>query len=76
MNAREMMTAPLAAIAAAFALAACNELPQDGPKPFAAEDETRSYAGAVFDGDPALYEKALADRTKTQNDYLTVNRGS
>jgi hypothetical protein len=46
-----------AAIAAAFALAACNELPQDGPKPFAAKHETRSY------------EAALADRVNTQDEY-------
>lgn len=76
MNARKITTAPLVALACAFALAACGELSQDGPKPFAMEDEIRPYSGDVFKGDQALYEKTLVDRTKTQNDYLTVERGS
>ena len=48
MNARKIMTAPLVALAAAFALSACGELSQDGPKPFAMEDEIRPYSGDVF----------------------------
>lgn len=74
MNARKIMTAPLVALAAAFALSACGELSQDGPKPFAMEDEIRPYSGDVFKGDQALYDKRLVDRTKTQDDYLTVDR--
>ena len=55
---------------AALALAACGELPQDGPKPFAGKDEVRSHAGAPFNGDRAMYERALAERADTQNEYL------
>ena len=60
------------AFAASVLLAACSEIPQDGVKPFAGEKETKSYAGAVFNGDKARYEKALAERADTQNEYLRV----
>lgn len=56
-------------LAAGLVLAACEEIPQDAPKPFAGKDETRSYAGAPFDGDKTRYEKALAERARTQDDY-------
>ena len=59
----------------AIALAACGELPQDGPKPFAGHDETRSYASAQFKGDAALYERNLAERTRTQDEYLVTGGG-
>ena len=47
---------------AALALAACGELPQDGPKPFVSKDEMRSHAGDV----------TLAERAKTQDEYLVT----
>ena len=50
----------LLAAAGSFALLACSEIPQDAPKPFAGKEETRSY------------ESALADRARTQDEYLTM----
>ncbi|HYC35329.1 MAG TPA: hypothetical protein VEC19_02825 [Usitatibacter sp.] len=59
-----------AIVGVTLALASCGEIPQDGPKPFAGEDEIRSYAGSTFKGDQALYEKTLAERARTQDEYL------
>jgi hypothetical protein len=55
---------------AALALAACDEIPQDAAKPFAGKAETQSYAGGKFNGNRALYEKTLAERADTMNEYL------
>ena len=60
----------LALAALAILAAACNEIPQDARKPFAGEAETRAYTGSRFNGDRALYEKTLAERAHTQNEYL------
>ena len=61
----------LAAIAVAtLALAGCDEIPQDAVKPFAGKAETQSYLGGKFKGDKALYEKTLAERADTMNEYL------
>jgi hypothetical protein len=59
----------LAVVAAAFGLAACNEIPQDAPKPYAGKADTKPYADDRWKGDKAKYEKALADRAKYQDDY-------
>ncbi len=56
-------------VSALLALAACGEIPQDAPKPYAGKEDTKPYAGDVFKGDKAKYEKALADRAQWQNDY-------
>jgi hypothetical protein len=56
----------------ALALAACSEIPQDAVKPFAGKEETRPYAGDRFGGDKGLYEKTMAERAQTQNEYLVV----
>jgi hypothetical protein len=56
--------------AAALMLAACHEIPQDASKPYAGKEDTKAYAGDVFKGDKAAYEKALAQRAQTQNEYL------
>jgi hypothetical protein len=53
----------------AIAIAACEEIPQDAVKPFAGKEETQSYAGGRFDGDKTLYEKTLAERAQTQDEY-------
>lgn len=55
---------------ATLALAGCDEIPQDAVKPFAGKAETQSYAGGKFNGDKALYEKTLAERADTMNEYL------
>ena len=57
---------------ATLALVACGEIPQDAVKPFAGKEETQSYAGVPFKGDKALYERTLAERAKTQNEYLMM----
>ncbi len=60
----------LPAALAALALGACHEIPQDAPKPYAGKEDTKAYAGDKFKGDKALYEKTLAERARTQNEYL------
>ena len=68
-----VMGGGLAAIAVAtLFLAGCGEIPQDAVKPFAGKEATQSYAGGKFHGDKALYEKALAERADTMNEYLVM----
>ncbi|HUL95351.1 MAG TPA: hypothetical protein VLT89_05035 [Usitatibacter sp.] len=59
---------PLALAVAALALAACHEIPQDAPKPYAGKEDTKAYAGDLFKGDKDKYEKALAARAQYQNE--------
>lgn len=61
---------PVLWVAAGLALAACNEIPQDAPKPYAGKEDTKPYASDAFKGDKAKYEKTLADRANYQNEYL------
>ena len=56
-------------IAVGLAAAACNEIPQDAPKPYAGKEDTKAYAGDAFKGDKAKWEKKLADRAQLQNEY-------
>jgi hypothetical protein len=58
--------------AAALALAACNEIPQDAVKPYAGKEDTKAYAGDTFKGDKMAYEKALDQRAQFQNDYAAT----
>jgi hypothetical protein len=58
------------ALAAALVLAACHEMPQDAAKTYAGKADTKPYAGDLFKGDKATYEKMLADRANYQNEYL------
>ena len=53
----------------AVGLAACSEIPQDAPKPYAGKEDTKAYAGDLFKGDKAKYEQALAKRANFQNEY-------
>ena len=59
-----------ALVIAALLLAACNEIPQDAPKPYAGKEDTKPYAGDLFKGDKAKYESTLAERANYQNEYL------
>jgi len=59
----------LAAVAVA-ALAGCHEIPQDAAKPYAGKEDTKAYAGDMFKGDKDKYEKTLAKRAETQNEYI------
>jgi hypothetical protein len=54
----------------ALALAACHEIPQDAPKPYAGKEDVKPYAGDLFKGDKAKFEQTLAQRANYQNDYL------
>ena len=60
----------LALLAAAVMLAACHEIPQDAPKPYAGKEDTKAYAGDLFKGDKAKYEQALAERANYENEYV------
>jgi len=63
------------ALAAASLLAACHEIPQDAPKPYAGKEDVKPYAGDLFKGDKDKYEKALAARAHTQNEYIRTGDG-
>ena len=54
--------------AAAFWLASCGEIPQDAPKPYAGKEDTKPYAGDLYKGDKAKYEKSLAERANYQDE--------
>ncbi len=58
------------AIAAALALAACHEIPQDAAKPYAGKEDVKPYAGDLFKGDKQKFETALAERADHENEYL------
>ena len=64
------MKAALAIVASALALAACHEIPQDAPKPYAGKEDVKPYAGDMFKGDKAKFEQELAQRSNYQNEYL------
>ena len=55
--------------AAALALAACHEVPQDAAKPYAGKEDVKPYAGDLFKGDKQKFETALADRASHENEY-------
>lgn len=61
---------PVLIVAAGLALAACNEIPQDAPKPYAGKEDTKPYASDTFKGDKQKYEQAMAERAQHQNEYL------
>ena len=46
----------LTLLAAAALVAACHEIPQDAPKPYAGKEDTKAYAGDLFKGDKTKYE--------------------
>lgn len=56
-------------LVAAMILAACHEIPQDAAKPYAGKEDTKAYAGDLFKGDKAKYEKTLALRAQWQDDH-------
>ena len=65
----------LAIVAAALFLASCGEIPQDAAKPYAGKADTKPYAGDLFKGDKAKYEKVLAERADNQNEYIRTKDG-
>ena len=52
------MRTPLAMVLAAFAVAACHEIPQDAKKPFASAEDTKAAS------------PSLAKRADYENEYL------
>ena len=60
----------LTLVAAAALLAACHEIPQDAPKPYAGKEDVKPYAGDMFKGDKAKFEQTLTQRSDYQNEYL------
>jgi hypothetical protein len=65
-----MKALTLTMMAAALALAACHEIPQDAAKPYAGKEDVKPYAGDRFKGDKQKFEQALADRATHENEYL------
>ena len=57
-------------VAAGLLAAACGEIPQDAPKPYAGKEDTKAYAGDTFKGDKQKYEQSLAKRADYQNEYV------
>jgi hypothetical protein len=57
------------ATASLLLLAGCNEIPQDAAKPYAGRADTKPYADDLWKGDKEKFDKALADRSKFQDDY-------
>ena len=58
----------LVAVTIAAGLAACGEIPQDAPKPYAGKEDTKAYAGDAFKDD-----QALAKRANYQNEYARAS---
>jgi hypothetical protein len=58
--------------AAALLACACHEIPQDTHKSFAGNAQRELYDGSRFGGDEARFEKALAARARTQNEYVRM----
>ena len=64
------MKTALGIVTLALGLAACHEIPQDAPKPYAGKEDVKPYAGDMFKGDKAKFEDTLAQRANYQNEYL------
>ncbi|HZZ92820.1 MAG TPA: hypothetical protein VFE23_09665 [Usitatibacter sp.] len=60
----------LGIVALGMSLAACHEIPQDAPKPYAGKEDVKPYAGDLFKGDKVKFEDTLAQRSNYQNEYL------
>ncbi len=60
----------LTLMSAGIMLAACGEIPQDAAKPYAGKEDMKAYAGDLFKGDKAKYERTLAERANHQNEYI------
>ena len=68
-----MKTMLMVAAVAGLALAACHEIPQDAPKPYAGKEDVKPYAGDRFKGDKQKFEQALAERADNENEYLRTH---
>ena len=68
-----MKTFSILAAAAGFVLAACHEIPQDAPKPYAGKEDVKPYAGDRFKGDKQKFDQALAERANYENEYMRTH---
>jgi hypothetical protein len=59
----------------ALGITACGEIDQQAKveKVYAGKKDTHAYDGAKFGGDKKKWETALAERSKTQNEYLRTD---
>jgi hypothetical protein len=65
----------VAALAAIFTLAACGERPQVAnykQGKYAGKPDTPAYNGAPYNGDRAAWERAMATRAQSQNEYKRI----
>ena len=69
------MSRLLLSAAALCVLAACGEIPQDAPKPYAGKEDTKAYANDRFKGDKQAYEQAMAKRANYQNEKSRATWG-
>jgi hypothetical protein len=69
-NRRVCFRAVWAPLLTVLLVAGCNEIPQDAAKPYAGKADMKPYAGDLFKGDKAKYEKTLAERANHQNEYI------
>lgn len=63
------------AVAMCFGLTACSEVDQKAKseKIYAGKKDSRAYEGEKFANDQKKWEAALAERSKTQNEYLRTD---
>lgn len=64
-----------AALAAILALAACGERPQVAnykQGKYAGKPDTPAYDAAPYNGDRAAWERAIATRAQSQNEYKRI----
>ncbi len=64
----------VAGMIAVFGLVACGEIDQKAKveKVYAGKKDARASDDARFGGDKKKWETTLADRTKSQNEYLRI----
>lgn len=62
-------------VALALAVSACGEIDQTAKvdKVYAGRKDSKAYEGTKFAGDKAKWESALAERSKTQNEYIRTD---
>ena len=70
-----MMRAAILVVASVALLAACGERPQvleykQGT--YQGKPDTPAYSNAPFNGDKVAWEKALAQRNQSQNEYKRI----
>jgi major membrane immunogen (membrane-anchored lipoprotein) len=75
LNLSRKMALPVV-IASLLGLVACGEVDQTvkSQKVYAGKKDARAYEGEKFAGDAKKWEAALAERTKSQNEYLRTDQ--